>query len=115
MSKDNTYYSEVARACDSILNQHPVSSNDIVKLHGQMMLPYTIRLSGRDASLPKIIKALHPDSILVSTNRVFIDISPERAGGFGVLWEQDEMRSNYWILKSSGDGMVKTVYGERRP
>jgi hypothetical protein len=112
MGKDKTYYSDVAHACDLILHQHPVRSNDTVTLYEHMTLPYTIKLSGCDTSLPKIIKALHPDSILVSTNRVFIDIPPERMGGFGVIWEQDETRSNYWTLKSNGDGLVKTVYEE---
>jgi len=80
-----------------------------------MTLSYTIKLSGREPSLPKIIKALHPDMVLVSTNRVFIEIPPERMGGFGINWEPDDTRSNYWTLESNGDGLVTSVYAERRP
>jgi len=115
MGKDAAYYTEVAHACDSIMVQHPPSSTDSVTLYAHMVLPYTLKLSGSDPSLPKIIRALHADHILVSTNRVFIDIPPERMGGFGVIWERDEMRTNYWTLQSNGDGLVKTVYEESRP
>ena len=115
MGKDVAYFTEVAHACDSIMAQHPPSSTDSVTLYGHMVLPYTLKLSGSDPSLPKIIRALHADHILVSTNRVFIDIPPERMGGFGVIWERDEMRTNHWTLQSNGDGLVKTVYEESRP
>jgi hypothetical protein len=115
MGKDAAYFTEVAHACDSIMVQHPPSSTDSVTLYGHMVLPFTLKLSGSDPSLPKIIRALHADHILVSTNRVFIDIPPERMGGFGVIWERDEMRTNYWTLQSNGDGLVKTVYEESRP
>ena len=115
MGKDVAYFTEVAHACDSIMVQHPPSSTDFVTLYAHMVLPYTLKLSGSDPSLPKIIRALHADHILVSTNRVFIDIPPERMGGFGVIWERDEMRTNHWTLQSNGDGLVKTVYEESRP
>jgi hypothetical protein len=114
MARDAAYYSEIVHACDTVLQQHPVGSNDTVTLYGHTM-PYTIKLSAGDASLPKAIRALNPDMILVSTNRVFIEIPPERMGGFTVFWEPDEMRSNYWALQSDGDGLVKTVYEEWRP
>jgi hypothetical protein len=115
MGKDTAYYTEVAHACDLIMQQHPVSSNDTITLYSHMVLPYTMKLSGRDTSLPKIIRALHPDMILVSTNRVWIEIPPERMGGFVITWERDDMRTNYWALQSNGDGLVKTVYEESRP
>jgi hypothetical protein len=114
MHRDIRYYSEVAHACDAIMAQHPASSTDSVALSGHMVLPYTLKVSGSDPSLPEIIRALHADHILVSTNRVFIDIPPERMGGFGVIWERDEMRTNHWTLQSNGDGLVKTVYEESR-
>ena len=94
MAKDKAYFSEVAHACDSILRHHPVSSNDTVTLYGHMSLPYTMKLSGHDGSLPKIIKRLHPDMVLISTNRVLIDIPPERMGGFVITWEADHLHSN---------------------
>ena len=115
MAKNPAYFSEVAHACNLIMEQHPPSSTDSVRLYGNMVLPYTLKLSGRDPSLPKIIRALHADNILVSTNRLYIDIPPERMGGFAVIWERDEVRTNYWTLHSNGDGLDKTVYDEVRP
>jgi hypothetical protein len=112
MAEDKTYFAEVAHACDSILREHPVTSKDTVTLFGHLSLPDTVKLSAQDSSLPKVIRALHPDMILVSTNRVFIEIPPERMGGFTIAWKQDDMRSNYRVLQSNGDGLVKTVYEE---
>ena len=114
MHKDIHYYSEIARACDMVLKQYPVSSNDSVQLSRDMGLPYTKRVSGRDATLPKTIRALHPDYVLVSSNRIYVWIPPERMGGFGVIWEQDDLRTNYWTLRSNGDGLEKIVYEEAR-
>ncbi len=114
MGRDIRYYSEVASACDLVLREHPVSSNDSVELYRGMFLPCTKRLSGRDVKLPKVIRSLRPDYLLVSSNRVYIWIPPERMGGFGVIWEQDEMRTNYWTLQSNGDGLQKTVYEAAR-
>ena len=114
MHRDAAYFSDVAHACDAIRLQHPPGSNDSVTLYGKMTLSCTLKVSGRDPSLPMIIRALHPDHILVSTNRVFIDIPPERAGGFAVIWQLDENQPDRWTLQTSGDGLVKTVYEERK-
>jgi hypothetical protein len=115
MGKDAVYYSKVANACDLIMRQHPVSSNDTVTLYGDMVRPYTIKLSVHDSTLPRIIRGLYPDMILVSSNGVSIEIPPEHMGGFVVGWGPDDMRTNYWALWSNGDGLEKTVYEERRP
>ena len=85
--KDAAYYTEVAHACDSIMVQHPPSSTDSVTLYAHMVLPYTLELSGSDPSLPKIVRASYGYHILVSTNRVFIDIPPDDWVGFGVVRE----------------------------
>jgi hypothetical protein len=113
--KSAGYYSEVAHACDSVLQQHPVGSNDSVVFNSGMTLPYTKALSVSDGTLPKIISALHPDMILISTNRVWIEIPPERMGGFVITWEPDDMRTNHWALQSGGDGLVTTVYEATKP
>jgi hypothetical protein len=42
----------------------------------------TAKLSGRDATLPKIIRALRADMILISKNHVAIEVPPEKMGGF---------------------------------
>ncbi|MDB6020809.1 MAG: hypothetical protein JWQ04_666 [Pedosphaera sp.] len=115
MDKDITYYTEVAHACDLLVRQHPVSSTNSVELYKGMVLPFTLRLSGQDASLPKIIKALHPQEILVSSNRLVITIPPERMGGFDVFWKQDDLQTNQWILESNVEGLGKIVYQETKP
>jgi hypothetical protein len=112
MHKDNTYYSAIAHACDSILLEHPVTSNDVVRFSSHIVVPFRMRISGNDSSLPNIIRQLHPDFVLIGSNYISLTIPPERMGGFGVSWKQDEMRSNYWILESDGDGLVKTLYEE---
>jgi hypothetical protein len=114
MRKDLSYYSQVAHACDSILQHHPVTASNSVTRYGEV-LPFTLSLSGSDTSLPKIIRALHPDDILVSSNRIFIDIPPERMGGFGVSWGQNELQTNQWILQSHAEGPGEIVYQENRP
>jgi hypothetical protein len=113
--KSTSYYSEVAHACDSVLQQHPVSSKDTATFNSGMVLPYTLSISLGDVSLPKIISALHPDMILVSTNGVWIEIPPGRTGGFAVTWGPDNLRTNHWALQAGGDGLVKTVYEESKP
>lgn len=115
MGKGSAYYTQIAHACDSIIMQHPVNAADSVSLYSHAVLPYTIRLSGFDASLPKVIRALHADMILVSTNRVLIEVPPEKMGGFVITWKPDDIRSNFWVLQSNGDGLVNTVYEEYRP
>lgn len=116
MRKDSAYYSQVAHACDEIMQQHPVLGfNNSVTVTSNIVLVDTLRLSGRDPSLPQIIRALHPDRIVISANRVFIDIPPERGRGFGLIWEHGDLATNNWVLQTAGDGLVKTVYSERRP
>jgi len=112
MGKDTKYYAQVAHACDSLFQQHPVSSNNSVALYPGMVLPFTLRLSGQDASLPKIIRALHPNEILVSSNRIYIEIPPERMGGFSVIWERTGQNTNQGILQANGKGFDETVYQE---
>jgi hypothetical protein len=114
MGKGSTYYLQVAHACGSIIAQHPVNATDSVTLYSHMVLPCTIKLSGSDASLPKIVRVLHADMILVSTNRVLIEVPPEKMGGFVITWEPDDIRGNYWVLQSNRDGLVNTVYEENR-
>lgn len=114
MGKDAAYYTDVAHACDVVLKGHPVISSNAVAHYQGVALPYTLKLSGDDISLPAIIRALHPDTILVSSNLVWIEIPPERRGGFILTWEPDYMRTNFWALQSNGDGSVKTVYEENR-
>ena len=115
MHRDAAYYAQVAHACDLIRQQHPVSPHDSVTFSRDMVLPYTLKLSGRDPSLPKIIRALHANPILVSTNRVWMKVAAEWGrAGFGLTWEQDGMATNDWVLSTAAEGLYKTVYEEPR-
>jgi len=114
MHRDANYYAEVAHACDFILQHRPVTSNDVVRLPGTRTLPFRLKIPGNDPALPKIIRRLNPDFLLVGTNHVSLFIPPEKMGGFGVIWTQDELQTNRWILQADGDGMLKAVYTEVR-
>ena len=105
MGRSTQYYSEIAAACDFVLRQYPVSSND-----SPVLIQGALPISGSDVKLPEVIRSLHPDFLLVSSNSVYIWILPERMGGFGVIWEHDKMRPNHWTLQSNGDGLQKIVY-----
>ena len=111
MSKDNAYYFQVARACDAILQQHPIGSSGLQPYSG---LPGSFSLSAQAASLPAPIRALHPDTIILSTNRVYVGFGVGRLA-WGIIWEQDEDRTNSWTLDTNADGLQKRVYAEYRP
>ncbi len=113
MHRSTGYYSQIAHACDSVYQQHPVSSNNIVRFTRLIVVPFRIRLSGNDPSLPRAIKQLNPDWVMVGTNFVSLGIPPERMGGFGVIWKQ--LGQKQWALQADGDGVLTTVYQERRP
>ena len=71
-----------------------------------------MKIPGSDRNIPNIIRRLHPDYILVGTNHVSVFIPPEKMGGFGVIWMQDELQTNRWILQTDGDGVLKAIYTE---
>ena len=98
--KDQRYYSEFARACDLVLEQHPLGTNEV------------IRIPDGEQSLPKIVRDLQPRYVTVSSNRVHLIGGDGR--GFGISWEQDEAQTNVWVIKTSGEGLSKTAYAETR-
>ena len=111
MGKDSAYYAQVARACDAVLQEHPIGSSGLQPYAG---LPDSFSLSAPSASLPPPIRALHPDSIILSTNRVYVGFGVGRLA-WGIIWEQDEDRTNSWTLDTNADGVQKRVYAESRP
>jgi hypothetical protein len=92
-----------------------VTSNDSVRLTRNIISPFTRKLSGKDVSLPKIIRQLHPDFILVRSNSVSISVPPDRTGGFAVLWAPDERQTNLWRLEVGIEGEASTLYQETKP
>ena len=94
--KSYDYYAELTKACDALLVQHPVGTNQFIEI------------SGADPSLPKIVVDLQPLKIKIQSQRVWI-----LHGGsieFGVSWEQDENRTNVWTLSSACESHVQVLY-----
>jgi hypothetical protein len=110
MAKDRTYYFEVARGCDAILKQHPVGSDG---LKPRLGLPGSFILSAQDASLPLTIRALQPDTIILSSNHVYVGFGVGRLA-WGIIWQQDDSRTNSWTLSTNADGLEKRLYAEAR-
>lgn len=97
LRKDFGYYSQLAQACAATLEQHPVGSDPLVWV------------SVTDASLPTIIRDLHPTNIKVESNRVCIAVG-ERQTGFDVVWEQDKQQANAWTLNTYTHTVKYTTY-----
>jgi hypothetical protein len=110
MAKDPAFYSQVAHACDSILKQHPIGSRPLQPFHA---LPGAFSLSAQDASLPPIIRSLHPDTVVLSSNHVYVGFGVGRLA-WGIIWEQDEDRTNSWSLSTNADGLERKLYAEAR-
>lgn len=111
MAKDTAYYAQVARACDAVLQENPIGSGGLQPYAG---LPGSFSLSAEAASLSAPIRALHPDTIILSTNRVYVGFGVGRLA-WGIIWEQDKDRTNSWTLDTNADGLQKRVYAESRP
>ena len=83
IDQDQKYYSEVARACDLMLKQHPLGTNE------------SVYVDGRDTSVPSAIRHLRPSGITISTNRVHVMVGVR---DFGMSWEAQEGGTNSWAL-----------------
>jgi hypothetical protein len=123
-ARDAEYYSRLARACDSVLAQHPgftkYSSDSSKQVPTKILwadandvIWEQVRLSPKDSSLPQIIRKLHPDEVLLAPKRVYIGFGVGRVA-WGIIWGQDEVQTNTWTLQSNGDGLVRKVYAEPR-
>jgi len=108
VGKDATYYREFAAACDSLLQQHPLGTNDWVYRNGFRSPENSIQISRDDPSLPKMIRALGPEKVVLSPNRVFIGVGVGR-GGFGIIWAQDK-GPNGWTLRTCAENLETTHY-----
>ncbi|MGA3283205.1 MAG: hypothetical protein ABSD57_01945 [Verrucomicrobiota bacterium] len=119
--KDQKYYAEIARACDSLLQQHPTfskhtetqnSKNDDLWIDASNVVWNQVSISGRDPMLPKTIRALRPYQILVAPNHVciWIGVRPD----YTINWGQDEMKTNSWTLTCGGEGVGESLYIEKR-
>jgi hypothetical protein len=108
VGKDSAYYREFADACDLLLQQHPVGTNDWVYRHGLRSPENSVQIRVTDPSLPRIIRALGPEEVVLSSNRVFILVGVGR-GAFGITWAQDS-GPNGWSLRTCAENLEKTHY-----
>jgi hypothetical protein len=102
LKRDQRYYMEFARACDSIMAHYPAGTN------------VSIAVATTDPSLPKIIRALRPTRIESQSNRVWMLIGRSRAG-FGIAWEPEpDGQTNTWAINTFVESLVRTPYVETR-
>ena len=98
--RSEAYYAEFAKACDSLLEHHPLGTNRFIEL------------SVTGAALPQIIQDLQPSKIKVSSNRVWI---LSQGNLVGIAWEpKDEAQTNVWQLITSIESHVRSVYVVKR-
>lgn len=99
-AQDNGYYSQVAEACEAILRQHPapfvgLSPDPDPARPGYFRVP-------ADDALPRILGALAPDVLSISTNSAYVGFGGVARLHWGIVWLQDEDSSNCWTLISVG-------------
>jgi hypothetical protein len=102
--RSTRYHADFAAACGSILAHYPLGTKRFVEI------------SPADASLPGIVRDLHPERIKVATNWVWILVDGSHLDGLNVTWApQDEARTNTWnLVIGNGEGPSKVVYAAKR-
>jgi hypothetical protein len=108
VGKDTAYYRQFSTACDSLLEQHPVGTNDWIYRKGHRSRENSIEIPATDASVPKIIGILNPERIVIYSNKVFILVGVGR-GAFSIIWAQDK-GSNGWTLHTYAENLEKLHY-----
>ena len=112
MGRDQRYYSDLARACDLVLERHPLGSNATSVPVDGSDVPYVfIRIPRNDPSLPKVIRDLAPEQVIVSSNRVHIVVGVGR-GAFGITWEPRD--GPHWGIFTYAEGLERVAYVETR-
>ena len=113
-AQEKAYFMHVASDCDSILKEHPIGS---AGLETASRAPGWFSLSSSDATLPRSIKTLNPDRILISTNRLWVNCGGCGRLDWGFMWEQlDAPHTNTWALRSCiAYSFERTLYVEKRP
>jgi len=102
------YYSNLAVACYTTMARHHPTSNDSTTLWNGEVLSWTLMLSGRDSSLPKIILDLNAREIMVTTNELRI-CSPEHER-FDIRWLRVEESAEHWALELASEGPLISKY-----
>ena len=100
--KSARYYIDLTAACDSLIAQHPLGTNNVIRI------PVT------DPSLPKLIQDLRPIKVQVSPRRVWLLLGSDSHAGFGLAWEPQYGQTNLWILHTSAESVDTVIYAAER-
>jgi hypothetical protein len=112
-AQDQRYFAQVAGDCDLILRQHPLGS---AGLRGLPDWPDWFTVSVE--SLPATVGPLHPQAIMVTTNRIWIGFRGRGDLDWGVMWGRSDhpAYTNTWVLRSCiAYGYERTLYAISRP
>jgi len=98
--KSAKYYADYTTACDSLMVEHPLGTNEVIEL------------SITDPSLPKIITDLHPFRIQVRPYGVWILLGSTSHSGFGLTWEWKPKygQTNIWVLHTTAESLDTVIY-----
>jgi hypothetical protein len=94
--RDDEYYAELVKACNSLLEAHPVGPAS------------SVAVSAGDPSVPRIIRQLQPLKIQIEPHRVWMV-----HGGsihFGITWQQALGRTDAGILSTCCEDDTRVVY-----
>lgn len=103
--KSAKWYADFTAACDSVLANHPVGTNN-------RMEPFEIPVT--DPSLPKIITDLRPIRIQVGTHAIWMLLGSESHNGFGLTWDPQWGNTNIWVLHTTAESEDTVIYSARR-
>jgi hypothetical protein len=101
MGRSQTYYVEIADACDQLAAK---SSVDVQ--HGQKM-------KGDEPSLPQILRDLRPKHLVVGTNGVGIRIGAGR-GSYTISWAPNNYTPTRWELVTDAEGTTRILFASIR-
>jgi hypothetical protein len=95
-ARDESYFIQVATDCDSILQQHPIGS---AGLQVSTNAPDWLVLTAE--SLPPTLNDLHPKTIILTTNRIWVGFGGGDQLDWGIMWcKLDQRFTNTWALRS---------------
>ena len=100
--KSLEYYAELAAACDSILEKHPLGTNEVI------WIPVT------DTSLPAVVRRLHPLKLQVNPQRVWMLLDSDSRAGIGLEWHPKWDDTNVWELDIVAESLETVIYSAKR-
>jgi hypothetical protein len=96
--RSETYYSNLARACDQlILTLQPGST--------------PVRIRGDDPRLPPLLQEMRATQVEVSKSRVWLVMEVQR---YGLAWEEDDYETNTWKLAAGGEAGPIPLYSRKK-